>query len=84
MPEIWNQQSDAVAWLATSDVVNVVCTGVVLTTEKLAPTDVAWFKVTEQVLLPEHAPVHPPKSELENGDAVRVTVVPLVYDDEHA
>ena len=31
-----------------------------------------------QVPLPVHGPVHPAKSELASGFAVRVTVVPLV------
>ena len=48
----------------------------------VAVTKVAVLTVTEQVLVPEHAPVQPAKVEPAAGAAVRVTAVPGVTDCE--
>jgi hypothetical protein len=47
-------------------------------TLKVAVTDVAAFIVTEQVPVPEQAPLQPAKVEPPAGAAVSVTTVPLL------
>jgi hypothetical protein len=43
---------------------------------KVAVTVAAAFIVTRQVLVPEHAPLHPENVESDAGVAVSVTTVP--------
>src|SRR5262245_12108631 len=50
---------------------------------KVAVTEVAAFTVTEQVPVPEHAPLQPANEEPAAGVAVRVIAVPGVTDCEH-
>jgi hypothetical protein len=58
-----------------SDTVSANCTGVVL---NVAVTAMAELIVTEQVPVPEHAPLHPAKVDPLPATAVSVTGVPLL------
>ena len=46
---------------------------------KVAVTDMFAVMVTEQSRVPEHAPPHPLNTDPDCGEALSVTLVPLVY-----
>jgi hypothetical protein len=64
--------------LNLSALLDRLATGTAPEPPKFAVTDAAAFMVTEQVPVPEHAPLHPVKLDPEAGVSVRVTMVPVL------